>query len=174
MSGLRYWRLLSGYPDWSKWDGRYKQVLRIVDKKDCIRRNYQFNLELMFWTNRNVTALTDWQTLDKAALCLQNNELFSAMRIGFFLLLRISAIEGLSMKDVRIAREDGKSYLTIFVAGGKTDQYNQGDFKRLEEVGGLCPLAEVARYLHLIQWVQYLTNLCLGRIYGEINWFIAN
>ena len=44
ISGLRYWHLLSGYPDWSKWAGRYRQVLRSVAKKDMVRRNYPFNL----------------------------------------------------------------------------------------------------------------------------------
>ena len=49
------------------------------------------------------------------------------------------------MKDVRIAHKEGKIYLTIFTAGRKTDQYNQCDFKRLEEVGGhLRPLSDLA------------------------------
>ena len=57
------------------------------------------------------------------------------------------------MKDVRITHEDGGSFLTISIEGGETDQYNQGDSKRLEEVGGdLRPLSSVARYLHLIEW----------------------
>ena len=83
ISGLKYWRLLSGYPDWSTWSGGYKQVFRSVDKKDLIRRNYPFNLELMGWAKRNVATLTDWQTMGKSDLRMQNHELFPTMCLGF-------------------------------------------------------------------------------------------
>ena len=68
LSGLRYWHLLSGYPDWSKWSGRYKQVLKSVAGKDRIQRNYPFNLELMQRVKENVTSLTDWDKLDKSSV----------------------------------------------------------------------------------------------------------
>ena len=107
----------------------------------------------MHWVKENVTLLTEWNLMDKPNARLQNNELFSAMCTGFFFLLRVSEIEGLRMKDVRIAHEDGGSFLTIFIAESKTDQFNQCDFKRLDEAGGtLCPLAAMARYLHLVDW----------------------
>ena len=73
----------------------------------------------MLWAKQNITTSTDWHTLDNTESCVRNNELFAAMCIGFFFLLRISEIEGLRMKDVRIAHQDGKSYLTVYIMGGK-------------------------------------------------------
>ena len=126
ISGLRYWHTLSGYPDWSKWAGRYKQLLRIVAKKDMIRRNYPFNLELMLRAKKNVTTCTEWQTLNKSDSRRLNDELFSAMRIGLFFLLRISEIECLRMRDVRIAQQEGESYLTVFIVGGNGSVQSRG------------------------------------------------
>ena len=56
ISGLRYWHLLPGFPDWGKWSGRYKQVLSSVAKKDATCRNYSSNLELMNWIMRDLGA----------------------------------------------------------------------------------------------------------------------
>ena len=71
----------------------------------------------MLWEKENVTTLTDWHSLGKSDLCVHIDELFSDMCAGFFVLLRIIETEGLRMKDVRIAHEDGGRYLTIFIAG---------------------------------------------------------
>ena len=127
-------------------------MLRSVARKGLSQRNYPFNLELTNWAKENVTSHTEWRSLGNSERCVQNNELFSAMCTGFFFLPRVIETEGVRMKDVRIAHEDGESFLTIFIAGSKTDQFNQGDFKRLGEVGGsLSPLASMDRYLHLIE-----------------------
>ena len=72
----------------------------------------------MSWVKENLTLLTEWPDLDKSDLCVKNNELFAATCVGFFFLLRVSEIEGLRMKDVRIIHEDGESFLTISIDGG--------------------------------------------------------
>ena len=152
ISGLRYWHLLSGYPDWGKWSGRYKQVLNSVAKKDVVLRNYPFNLELMSWIYRDFGHPITEDTLGGDHYS-SKFELCAAMTIGFFFLLRVSELGNLRMRDIRIGQENGISFLTLFLAGSKTDQYNRGDFKRLEKVGGLlCPLDALVRYLKVIQW----------------------
>ena len=46
---LRYWEVTACYPDFTKWAGRYKQALSSVARKNAVRRNYPFNLELLHW-----------------------------------------------------------------------------------------------------------------------------
>ena len=60
----------------------------------------------MSWAKENLTSFTEWQNLDGSDLRIQNDELFSDMRAGFFL-LRVSEVEGLRMKDARLTHEDG-------------------------------------------------------------------
>ena len=153
ISGLRYWHLLSGFPDWGKWAGRYKQVLSSVAKKDVAKRNYPFNLELMTWVYREFGHPIKEEIEGGMGCPPSKYELCAAMTLGFFFLLSIGELGNLRMRDVRIEVEEGKLYLALFLGGGKTDQYNQGEFKRLEEVGGLlCPLAALVRYFKTISW----------------------
>ena len=63
-----------------------------------------------------------------------NRAISSEMIMGFFFLLRVSEMVKLRMRDIKLDRMDGCMYLDLFLTGSKTDQYNQGDHKRLVEI----------------------------------------
>ena len=133
ISAIRYWNVLSGYPDFSKRAGRYKQVLKSIARKLVVKRNYPFNLELLQITNQKLGE-PDSRTTEQ-------NAILAALLVGFFFLIRVSEIENLRACDAKIEKQEDGWYLESFLTGSKTDQYNQGDRKRLKEVGGdLCPI----------------------------------
>ena len=163
ISGLRYWHLLSVFPDWGKWSGRYKQVLNNVAEKDVARRNYPFNLELTNWIYSDFGSPIGLDSFGGGTDNSVKFELCAAMTIGFFFLLRVSELENLRMRDIRISTENNQSFLTLFLEGSKTDRYNQGDFKRLGQVGGLlCPLDALVRYVSVIEWDPTSTRKLFG------------
>ena len=113
-----YWRLLSGYHDWGKWRGRYKQVLRSIAKEDVARRNYPFNLELISWIREQYDFCNDHGKEVAESAIMVRYEMYSALTIGFFYLLRVCEIENLRTMGVRIPHEEGKYFLTIYIKGG--------------------------------------------------------
>ena len=133
ISAVRYWHLLAGLPDFSKWCGRCKQILKSIEKESTAQRNYPFNLELILYAKNEIIGRRE---VDQPAEREEGLELYASMTTGFFYLLRVSELEGLRMKDVRIEKEDGVTFLNLHIKGSKTDQYNAGDQKRLGEVGG--------------------------------------
>ena len=136
---------MSGFPDFPKWDGRYKQVLRSVARKNTIKRNYPFNLELLRLTDIDLGPIEERSAHDKAV--------YDALTMGFFFLFRASEMEGLRMCDVNLDRQDGIVHLNVFLTGSKTDQYNQGDSKRLMEIGGnLRPIRALIRWARVCNW----------------------
>ena len=105
---LRYWHLLSGFPDWGRWAGRYKQVLNSVAKKDVARRNYLFNLELMSWAYSEFGSPIGLDSSEGGSVNMGKLELCAAMTIGFFFLLRVSGLENLMMGTFGSPPKTGK------------------------------------------------------------------
>ena len=128
VSAIRYWDIFPGYPDFAKWSGRYKQVLKSISRKDAANRNYPFNLELLH--------LADLELGTVEERSKENKAIYATLKMGFFFLFRMKEMENLRMRDVRLGRKDGCAFLDAFLVGSKTDQYNQGDRKRLMEIGG--------------------------------------
>ena len=97
ISAIRYWDILSGYPDFSKWTGRYKQVLKSISRKRVAKRNYPFNSELLQMANSRLGE-TESRTANQKAI-------FAALVIGFFSPLRVSEMENSRVRCTR--RETG-------------------------------------------------------------------
>ena len=92
ISGLGYWHLLSGFPDWSKWSGRYKKVLRSAAKQDVTCRNYPFNLGLVNWVYAAFRHPIGPDARVERGHHSPKYEICEAMTSGFFFLLRASEI----------------------------------------------------------------------------------
>ena len=75
VSAIRYWAVLSGFPDFPKWDGRYKQVLKIAPRRNVAKRNYPFNLELLHLADIGLGHIEERSAHDKAV--------YSALTVGF-------------------------------------------------------------------------------------------
>ena len=75
MSAVRYRDILSGYPDFPKWTGRYEQVLKRVARKNAVKRNYPFNLELLHMEDVGLGRTEGRTTNNKSG--------YSALAMGF-------------------------------------------------------------------------------------------
>ena len=161
ISALRYWLLLSGFPDFSKRSGRYKQVLKSVGEDDITMRNYPFNLELTQWVKDEVAT----RKADGISRPETNHgaEQFAAMAVGFFYLLRVGEIDNLRMKDSGIETEGAVTFINLHIQGRKTDQHNVGDKKRVMEVGGLIfHITAMAQYFPSFDWGPNSNALLFG------------
>ena len=160
ISAIRYWNILSGYPDFAKWSGRYKQVLKSITRKDAVKRNYPFNLELLH--------LADLELGTAGERIKENKAIYATLAMGFFFLFRMKEMENLRMCDVSLGRKDGCTFLDVFLVGSKTDQYNQGDRKRLMEIGGnLCPVNALVRWLEVCGRNPKSREKLLPRTFGQ-------
>lgn len=130
VSALRFWHILSGLSDFAKEGVRYKEVQKSLMRSTSVNREIPFGLELLQWAYDQSILIGG---LDSPV----QDELFCASTLGFYYLLRVSEIEGLRMKDVRLSiYEDGDTTLTIRIISSKTDQYNEGAFKTLKSATG--------------------------------------
>ena len=68
-------RYTSRVPRFPKWTGRYKQVLESVSRKNAVKRNYPFNLELLHLADVGLGS-TDGRTAN-------NKSAYSALAMGF-------------------------------------------------------------------------------------------
>ena len=91
------------------------------------RRNYPFNLEML--------QLADLGLGKLEARTVSNRAAYAALTVGFFSLLRVSEMENMRMRDVKLDRLKGCMYMDVFLTGSKTDQYNQGGRNRLMAIG---------------------------------------
>ena len=70
----------------------------------------------MIWAKNEVTGIgrSEHIKVEEEGL-----ELYAAMTTGFFYLLRVSEIEGLRTKDIRIEREGDTTFLNLHIKGSK-------------------------------------------------------
>ena len=84
-----------------------------------MKRNRPFNLELLH--------LTDIELGPVEGRIKEGNAIYASLAMCFAFLFRMGEMENLRMRDVSLGRKEGCVYLDVFLTGGKTDQYNQGD-----------------------------------------------
>ena len=138
ISGIRFWHLLVGMPDFTLGGGRYTQVLKGCRRGSRVSRKIPVTLEML------QTALVQ----DQGSEYLSAGVACAAL-MGFFFLLRVGEMEGMNWRDVSLfADEDGDACLGIELPKSKTDQYNEGHIKRLKGPNRpLCPVRAMGKWM---------------------------
>ena len=72
-------------------------MLESVSRRNVVKRNYPFNLELLRLTDIGLGPIEERSANDKAV--------YSALTMGFFFMFRVSEMEGLGMCDVNLDRQ---------------------------------------------------------------------
>ena len=121
ISGIRFWNLLVGMPDFTLGGGRYNQVLKSVRRNGRVNRKIPAVLEIM-WEIESQQRPDNPKSIGVACAAL----------VGFFLLLRVGELEGLRWADVSLSIDkDGSACLQLTLPRSQTDQYNDGHVKVL-------------------------------------------
>ena len=146
LSAIKFWHVITGLGDFTKFGGRYLQVLKGMKRQRRVSRKIPFSLDMAEWMYRNFLA-PDMANQMRI-------ELYTATVLGFFFLLRIGELEKLRMSDVQLGRgEDLNEIITIHIRNSKTDQFNEGDFKTLSAIPGIaCPVKAMARLISSRDW----------------------
>ena len=158
ISGIRFWRLLVGMPDFTLGGCRYTQVLK------CARSNSRVNHKMPD-TMEMLTDITSQQCVDMP----ETIGISCAALVGFFYLLHVGELEGLRWTDVLFIDTDGDPCLQLTLPRSKTDQYNDG---RIKVLGGGVLLTSCVRCEQWLGgWVlnqmgeRKVTKSCLDVVY---------
>ena len=73
---------------------------------------------------------------------------------GFFLLLIVGELGNLRMPDIQLRRDGyNEDFSTVDIRSSRTDQFNEGDYKTLNAVGGpVFPVKALARLITIRNW----------------------
>ena len=142
ISAIRYWHVISGYPDFSVGGGRFRHVLKGLRREHKVKRKLPVTFEILDWIYHEY-----WQG-DASTL---RTEVMAAILIGFFFLLRISEVEQLTWGHVTLSTDvEDEQTITVEIAKSKTDQYNDGDVKVLKSMNHhLCPVRMFANWIRV-------------------------
>ena len=157
VSAIRFWHIVCGLDDFTKFGGRYQQVLKGMRREHKTNRKIPFSVDMIDWIYTHYLAV-DMANTARA-------ELYAATVIGFFFLLRVGELENLRRSDVTLAKdENNDDVITVIIRHSKTDQYNAGNYKTLKAIPGpLCPVKAVARLITLQSWEEESD----GRVFGK-------
>ena len=91
ISAIRFRHVISGLDDFTKYGGRYQQVLKGMKRDHMATRKIPFSLDMLEWI------YTDFLQNDLSDVF--RVELYTSAVLGFFFLLRIGELENLMMSD---------------------------------------------------------------------------
>ena len=91
ISAIRFWNVISGLDDFTKYGGRCQQVSKWMKRYHNVKRKIPFSLDMLEWI------YTDFLQNDLSDVF--RVELYTSAVLGFFFLLRIGELENLMMSD---------------------------------------------------------------------------
>ena len=134
ISGIRYFHLLSGYPESSATGSRCRILLKSLTACNPPMRKLHLDVDLLMLMHPHYYTGTTSQ---------EAKSIRGAIVLSCFFLLRTSECRNLPVRDVTIlGHTSGKHYgeIRICLRSAKADRFNQGVFRPLGGINSpLCP-----------------------------------
>ena len=146
ISAIRFWHIICGLDDFTKFGGRYQQVLKGMKREHKTSRKIPFSVDMIDWLYSHYLSV-DLTNVARV-------ELYTATVLGFFFLLRIGESGNLRRSDIVLGKdENNDDVVTISIRHSKTDQFNVGNHKTLKSIPGpIRPVKAIARLITLQSW----------------------
>ena len=140
ISDLRFFHLVSGYRDFTKFGHRFQTIVRSYRRSRPTAKKSPMSTDMLRYLYRGHIHASGRKLAD-----LKN---WPAMDLGFFFLLRSSEMRPLSRRDVLLGLGNNCPFVTIYIRQSKNDQSNRGTFRTLYSVGSvLWPVKAVATFI---------------------------